>query len=387
MKFVELGIKDKYIYSVIALFLLFLAQSEAIKNITIILMLLYFLQSIATKRITISKDLVNYSIIAHVVVLGLGIFFGINAQESLNQYTDILKILLVFLFFREVDLSFISFESIVNLLFIGFLLALGLSIIDYYILNYPFLELHSVGSVNRSAVYIMYIFIISLSVQDFLTSKSSQFFVLITILLSGLAIILGGSRMAMFSLPVILFMYFYLNNKLSFKNLAIGLLPIVALLLAAFYFFPDSRVVSRFDQGFSDVARIQIWVSSIYTFFANNALFGIGVGNSIFVDVASFFGNPVTGKIDNTHQLYLDMLMERGLLGFVTFMTFISSLFFYSSNSCANINIVRLLVLGMLLMGFANITFRYEFALLFVAIVGSYLNPNIEKYFESNTLH
>ena len=127
--------------------------------------------------------------------------------------------------------------------------------------------------------------------------------------------------------------------------------------------------------------RLQIWTSSIYAWSENNLWIGIGVGNSIFIDVGTYFGTAATtGYIDNTHNVYLDMLLERGFFGILTFISFMFSIFFIKNDhKLISSNFIKTLTFSLLLMGLANITFRYEFALLFVTIIGAYLNPSIEK--------
>jgi O-antigen ligase len=341
-------------------------------------MLCYLLYQLITNNIAITKDAINISIIAHLLVVFLGIWIGINSQESLEQFSDILKIVVVFLFFREADLSYVSLETIVKFITIGFIMAIAISMVDYYAYNSSHLKLNSVGSINRSATYIMYFFIIMLVLNNFFKSKTTRILLFIGLILSGASLVLGGSRMAMFSIPVVLFAYAFLDEKFSLKRISLLIASFLILLTLAIVLFPDSRVISRFDQGFSDPARIQIWLSSIYAWLEHNILFGIGVGNSISIDVHNYIDNARTGSIDNTHQLYLDMLLERGFLGFLTFFSFIFSLFSYGLQKEYKL-LVRLLIFSLLLMGFANITFRYEFAILFVIIIASVLNPTIKK--------
>lgn len=378
MTFNKLTLNQGFIYLTVAMCTLFLAYSEFFKNLSIVLMLFYLLYQLITNNIAITKDAINISIIAHLLVVLLGIWIGINSQESLEQFSDILKIVVVFLFFREADLSYVSLETIVKFITIGFIMAIAISMVDYYAYNSSHLKLNSVGSINRSATYIMYFFIIMLVLNNFFKSKTTRILLFIGLILSGASLVLGGSRMAMFSIPVVLFVYVFLDEKFSLKRISLLIASFLILLTLAIVLFPDSRVISRFDQGFSDPARIQIWLSSIYAWLEHNILFGIGVGNSISIDVHNYIDNARSGSIDNTHQLYLDILLERGLLGFLTFFSFIFSLFSYGLQKEYKL-LVRLLIFSLLLMGFANITFRYEFAILFVIIIASVLNPTIKK--------
>ena len=171
MNYKVLTFNQTFLYLTIAMFTLFLAYSEFFKNLSLALMLAYLLYQFVNNKLTITKDVISISLISHLLVVIIGIFFAINSQEALAQSSDILKITIVFFFFREVDLSFISLEFIVRLVLIGFILTIFHSLVDYYIFHSDFLKLHSVGSINRSATYIMYIFVITLVLRDSFKSK------------------------------------------------------------------------------------------------------------------------------------------------------------------------------------------------------------------------
>ena len=163
MDFFSLNLKDKVLFSLIVILTLFLAYSESFKNLSAYLLIGFFLWSVITSKIKITKDLVNISIISHLLIVLCGVVFGINTNESLDQSKDVIRIIILFLFFREANLHFLTYERILNLLFLGFVLT-ALASIYYFIYNftptiYNRIELNSVGSINRSAVYITYIFI------------------------------------------------------------------------------------------------------------------------------------------------------------------------------------------------------------------------------------
>lgn len=373
----KLAVQQKIAYIAILMLTLFLAYSEFFKNLSIAIMLSYLTLQLVNNKLFLTKDMVNISLTSYLFVVFLGAWFGINPNESFSQSSDIVKIVIVFLFFREVKLDFISLETIVRFLLIGFVGAVSIAMVDYYIFGSDYLKLHSVGSINRSAVYIMYIFVLAIVLQTYFQSKLTKALLLFGVVFSIIALIAGGSRMAMFSIPVILGFYLLLQRKCGIREYLLLTVPII-LIIFIIFLYPDSRVSSRFDQGFNDPARIQIWMSSIYAWLEHNIFLGIGVGNSIFIDVKDYFEHPVTRNIDNTHQLYLDLLLEKGVFGFVAFFTFLYSLFVFDVSK-ERLMLIRLLILSLLLMGFTNITFRYEFAILFVTIIGSLINTSIRK--------
>ena len=380
MDFFSLQIKEKVLFFLIGTLLLFLAYSEALKNISAYLLIGFFLWSTLTGRIKITKDIINISIISHLAVVLIGVFLGININESLNQVMDVIHIVLIFLFFREANLHFLTYEKILNLLFIGFTFAFLAGMYELLSNNLHRLELHSVGSINRSAVYIMYIFVASLCLKDEYQERFSSLIFPLILIISIISIIIGASRMAILSTPVILILYLILSKKLTLKLILLLCVFIFTLSFFLLNLFPDSFITHKISKGFHDPHRVQIWISSIYAWIENNLLFGIGVGNSIFFDVKEYFPvEALTRHIDNTHNVYLDMLLERGLLGLVTFVTFLLSILSIKENNQNFLVFIRTLIFSLMLMGIANITFRYEFALLFVILIGSYLNPSIKK--------
>jgi O-antigen ligase len=226
----------------------------------------------------------------------------------------------------------------------------------------------------------MYIFVTALCLKDQYHEKSSRLIFAFIILISLISLILGASRMALFSFPVIFIIYLVFSKKINLKSLIIFCFIISVSILILFSFFSDSILATKLLMGLNDEVRVQIWVSSILSFIENNWLFGIGVGNSIFIDVISYFPNDALSRsIDNPHNLYLDMLLERGALGLFTFAAFLFSILKIKDNNKKFLLYIRILVLTLLLMGLANITFRYEFALLFIILIGSYLNPSVKK--------
>lgn len=383
MKYLNLDNKlfDRAQFVIIAVYLLSLAYSESLKNISLFCMLVFFVLQYLSNRINLSRDFINISIILHFIFAFCGIWFGVNSSESISQIADLFKITFAFVFFKEMDLKFISFEKIINLLMVGFIIVITIGIIEHLFFGKTRIELQSVGSVNRSATYIMYIFVLSLCSLSAYKSKYTSFISLSALVLAGIAIILGASRMAIYSLPVIFAFYLFLFQKSINKQIFVMVFILILLLLIISIFFQDSFIVSKISEGINDIPRIQIWVSSIYIWLDNNIFFGIGVGNSIFFNVATYFNaDAQTFNIDNAHNVYLDMLLERGLLGLITFLMFMGLLFFNKNYNDSKVSfLLPLLVFSLLLMGIANITFRYEFGLLFVTIVGAYLNQNCVK--------
>lgn len=379
MPFSDLELKNKLLYGLIFVFLVSLAYSEALKNISTYLLIGFFLFQTLSRSLKPKLDLINIAILMHMCVVLIGIWLGINSKESLSQFMDVIHIGLIFLFFREAKLQFLSFEKIIQLIFYGFIFAILMGFYSYFE-GGGRLELQSVGSVNRTSVYLMFIFVTSACLFENFKGKLNRILFLATFSLSLIGIVVAASRMAIYALPVIILFALFVSNNNS-KKLYLTILFISFIFVLFLYlFFPESQVVSRLSIGLYDVPRLQIWNVSIQAWLQNNIFFGVGVGNSIQFDVFDYFHNAsLTRHIDNAHNVYLDMLLERGIFGLFSFLLFIFAIFFNNSVGDSSKFFLKVICFSLLFMGIANITFRYEFALLFVTLIGSYLNKSIKK--------
>ena len=379
-------LKFDYIFSFFLLVFLFsLPITEGLKQISLSLLILMFLFQVFKKTIKIEIDIINVLLLFHLLFVLVGIFIGVNIDESLDQCRDTLRIVLVFFIFRYLDLSKIKLKWILNSIYLSFIIAVSWAFFNYFSTDLNFIKLNSVGSANRSAVFISIVFVLSLSLF-FIKNNDKNIFYLITLIFSSLAIVFSGSRMVMFTFPLLIIFILYLFNNLHKKSLLYVIGIITLLVIMALIFGDNFYILNKFSKGFSDIHRIQLWLSSIYIWYEHNWLFGIGVGNSIFFNPQNYFPSSVMTYIDNAHNTYLDMLLERGILGLLTYLGFIYFILVKLISLKNNYKLIRgyfnigiaLWVMNFI-MSFANITFRYEFALLMVAIWGLLLNKSFRN--------
>jgi O-antigen ligase len=373
----------------IIVFLLTLPLSESLKQISSWSIFLIFIYFVFHKDIKLKLDIMDYSLIAHLFVIIIGIFVGINHIESIKQSKDFFIIMLTFFVFRNIDLSILNIKFMINLILISFIVTVLWGLYNF-LQGDIFIELKSVGSPNRSAVYISLVFVLSFTLIFY---EKKSFLLYTSLILSLVAIIFGGSRMAIYSLPILILITLYLNNKFTLKNIIFVSLGLIIIACFVLLFFNHSYFREKILKGFSDTPRIQLWISSIHIWLNHNLFFGIGVGNSIYFDPRTYFPSSSMTYIDNAHNTFLDMLLERGLFGLITYLSFI----FLALNKFLKMkktyiflsqyyNIGILFFAVIFIMSFANITFRYEFALLVVTIWGSLLNKKLIEN-EKNLLH
>lgn len=133
--------------------------------------------------------------------------------------------------------------------------------------------------------------------------------------LAAIALLLTQSRGGLLAFVAILLVYTYLSandRKTGIRQVAFVL---IACLLAA-------AVVGLFFQrlgeidDFTTVSRLAIWAGA-FTVFAQSPLFGTGFGN-----LRGLMGgllNLPDGWTGDAHNLYLELLAETGLIGFMVF--------------------------------------------------------------------
>ena len=136
---------------------------------------------------------------------------------------------------------------------------------------------------------------------------------------AGIALLLTQSRGGLLAFVAILLVYAYFsahNQKARIRRIALVL--IVCLLAAAVVGFFFQRLGEIDD--FTAVSRLAIW-GGAFTVFARSPVLGTGFGN-----LRALMGgllNLPDGWTGDAHNLYLELLAETGLIGFVVFVLLI----------------------------------------------------------------
>lgn len=104
------------------------------------------------------------------------------------------------------------------------------------------------------------------------------------------------------------------------------LLPVLAVaVLAALPILPDSifnrilTIGSTADS--SNMYRIYIW-ESVIRMIGDYGLTGIGLGPGNFAPVYALYCNPIAAPAPHSHMLYMEVWLEMGILGIVSFFAF-----------------------------------------------------------------
>jgi len=261
------------------------------------------------------------------------------------------------------------------------------------------LQLHSVGHVNHSAIYLCMMAGASLS---FLLSqlqaarKKYIFIVALLFMFLAVSVIITDSRAA-FGIAFLLIYSMFFLSKISVKTkiLCLGLLS--TFLVTIIFIMPAPVIEKQIGyQNSHDILsqRDKVWRAS-FEVARLNPLLGIGGGNWKQINIdqlqssvesrgEKFVTEDFALQWGHPHNIYLSNLVDRGILGFITFLSFmfiwlitlIKSYKKFNQDSKAMLFIMGSFsawttIFGI---GFVNTTFHHENALLALFFLSLHLN-------------
>jgi O-antigen ligase len=261
------------------------------------------------------------------------------------------------------------------------------------------LQLHSLGHVNHSAIYLCIITGTSLSLLLSQLLKVKNISVFLTSLLFIFliySVIISQSRGA-FGVIFLLAYVLILLSKLSIKIKMI-LLGLLTIFLITITFILPAQVIKKQianqDNNIVLSYRDIVWQSA-YEIAKLNPLLGIGGGNWKHINIdqiksavesrgETFRAEDFALQWGHPHNIYLSNLVDRGILGLITFLSFmfiwlitlIKSYKKFNQDSKAMLFIMGSFsawstIFGI---GFVNTTFHHENALLALFFLSLHLN-------------
>jgi len=261
------------------------------------------------------------------------------------------------------------------------------------------LQLHSVGHVNHSAIYLCMMTgaATSLLISQLQSAKKKYTLIasfLFIFLISS--VIISQSRGAFGIVFLSVFAMFLLSRlTIKIKTISLTLLTIFFITIT---FIKPARVIEKqiASQDSHDVLsqRNKIWRTAIEIAMLH-PLLGIGNGNwnSIKIDQVKssiesrgeiFDAEKFTMAYPHAHNIYLANLVDRGILGLIIFLSFMFTWLITLINSYKKFNRdskAMLFVMGSFSawitifgIGFVNTTFHHENALLALFFLGLHLN-------------
>ncbi len=209
----------------------------------------------------------------------------------------------------------------------------------------PLITQRAVSTLGQSNFLASFL-LLSIPFSIYLINKSKNFywqlFYSLVFLFQFLALISSGSRGAwlafILSVPIFLFFAFLDDNK---KKFFIGIASALALILVLL--FGSFSLAERFQSSFNvedsgSLARVTIWSSSLNTLLDKSWGYGLANQREAVIDYynpdwAVF--NKVNVIFDRTYNLFLDLILEIGVIGlalWICFYVFIFKLLFSNIN-------------------------------------------------------
>jgi O-antigen ligase len=260
-------------------------------------------------------------------------------------------------------------------------------------------ELHSVGVVNHSAIYLCMILGAALVLFCSLlqTVKKNHVFKAGFIFIFILGTLLITKSRGAFGIAVLLIFAVFLLTKLLLKTKII-LLAIFTIFLTTIFFIKPVAVIEKqiVSQKNNDILaqRDKVWRAA-FEVARLNPLLGIGGGNWNRVNIDQIKssvesrGEPFNAEdfalqYHHPHNIYLSNLVDRGILGLIIFLNFMLIWLITLINSYKKFNHnskAMLFIMGSFSawatifgIGFVNTTFHHENALLALFFLGLHLN-------------
>ncbi len=322
----------------LSLMFLSLASLEAPKNIFLFLFLLVAIwnQYSIKAQFTFNKwDFIYLSLILSAFLSAL--FAGLQSYEEWRGFRGIFTWTIFGLVLARSSYNEKEISWLYLLVIFSALLALIHGTVEYLITHTKEdLQLHSVGHVNHSAIYLAMIFgaTISLSIFNFnaktpLLNKLLSISLVIFLLF---ALIIGRSRGA-FGVGLILgyALTFISPGKRKIKKILTLIISSSLIFAIIFNVNIIQKVTSNFKNHDNLAARDRVWNISLEA-FKLYPIFGVGNANFKYLD-ASKIKDVVESRgevfnfekyhfVGHSHNIYLSALTERGLLGLIVLINF-----------------------------------------------------------------
>ncbi len=391
---------------ILSLMILSLPSVEAPKNIFLVS---YLLTRITTEIIQFKKGKRQvggwdnlFAMILFTALLST-LFAGFSGLEEWKGYKVLLTAILTGWLLSRAYYTKEQYQGLFKLIILGTIPPLFWGLYEYLVIHSKAtLEIHSVGHVNHSAIYLVMIFGASLAwflSQSDTKNKNlalgrSTIFLGALSFLFFISLIIGQSRGA-FGLALILgvSIIFLLGKKNNVKIIGITSIVIILILMLVM----NAPIVQKqiINQDNHDVlsSRDRVWNVSLEAsrFFP---LLGIGMSNWHFIGLEHLKKSvEARGETFNpdqyyfpghSHNLYLTALVERGIVGLIITLIFMIAwikqlikTFNWSKKS----NIATMLWAGSFSswvatfgIGVVNTTFHHEHAILACLFLGLYLS-------------
>ncbi|MDB4521875.1 O-antigen ligase family protein [Gammaproteobacteria bacterium] len=324
-------------------------------------------------------------------------FAGLHHKEWSGS-TDLLIFTSVLLIFKKCDTPYKNINIIFNIILLSTLLASMLAIWQLVVLNNrEFIEFHSVGHVNHTAIYLSLSLavIISLLYTRWKSSTiAGRLFYLAVYSSISITLVLTNSRAAILASFLLLLCCAWLYRKQILLSLT--LLSLLLAFIGGNYLVSGEGVINKqidqVERGIFFQARIKIWRGALLA-WQQYPVFGVGIKNYPQIDIdklldwCSKSGDSCHADdyqpYAHAHSVYINTLAERGIFGllvvFLNILMLIFLLYKYRPNKSDTSDYAMLwtaasgVIFLNLVIGIFNTSLHHEHALLSMVVIGLWL--------------
>ena len=291
----------------------------------------FFMQIISGKRATTLKSTFSNPMFPCLIVYTLMIILSLFTSRDFSDSLRISLILFSCIIFTVLILNVINSKELLItfvkfLIFAGFLTsvygifryALGLEVRVDFIdtsMNGGLTRLYStMDNPNNFAEFLILLIPVAVSFIFICKTDFKRLFFALLIIPCFLALVLTLSRAAYIAIVISFIIFVWLVNK--------RLLPFLAVFAVfAIPFIPLSIIdrIMTIGRDSSSEFRLFIWEGSYHTLI-RNWFYGVGIGPVAFGKVFKIYVNPVAAPAMHSHNLLLQIWLETGIGGFISFI-------------------------------------------------------------------
>lgn len=279
-------------------------------------LIIYFIKNKKTVKLNNFTDKKIYFLLSLFMVWSLiSAFFSYNKKIAFASFIGFLLLIVISLVETKLLVSFKKFKY--KILFSA--VSIGLTISSSYIIyNYFSTNIRRAtgifSAVNDTGSVLLVAVLIVISYFEFLNNKY-RYLLLMPIMLGFLSLILTFSRGAFFGFIAGLFIF----NLRSKKRILIFCI-IIFLIFSFIITFP--QLENRFLDSLTikdNMDRVSIWISSV-NMIKDHPIIGIGPGNfPVVYPSYRWKEEQRTHTMSFAHNIFLNMAVETGLIGFGLF--------------------------------------------------------------------
>lgn len=384
-RFVNWLIEDFHSIIGIALICTFIVPDHKWYNIygvIIVLMLtiLFFIRTITKPHALIDIKNIDFTLIIFMMVMGISTFTSLFPQDSINYFIYYFISLITIIIIVSSISSVEDITKIVELIVVGAFITALYGIYQWKIVGIavnPSLTditvnqgmsgrvFSTMGNPNIYGEFLVLTLPLFGSIIIGSESWWKKGIYAVMILPVILILFLTGSRSAWVSFAFAIFIFvFFTNRKLLPFMILVGLLAIPAL--------PQSiyrRILTIFNPNDSSLQYRKQILEPAMPMLRDYWLGGVGLGNQVFNTIYKRYKSFSLKTVAHTHNLYLQLWLETGILGVLSLLWLLFRLFKKSCNAIFTQNNPRIKTIligcissisGILVMGFADHTWFYN---------------------------